>query len=114
MQLTSVDKAFQDVLLNAQVIVANGRESVSELWEVFDGLFDPIVGHVIGRQFGAQAQMIADILLKETVSIVSANHRVRKIQILDDRLKFSLVVLGDLATEDRGNLVGFRSNSKNI
>ena len=92
----------------------NSRELISQLWEVFHGLFNPIVGHVIGSWFGAQAQVIADILLEEAVSIMTANHRVRKIQILDDRLKFSLVVLGDLATEDRGNLVGFRSNSKNI
>ena len=48
----------------------------------------------------------ADILLEETVSIVSPNHRVRKIDIFDDGLKHSLVVLGDLATEDGGNLVG--------
>ncbi|HEV3209739.1 MAG TPA: hypothetical protein VGY91_05695 [Chthoniobacterales bacterium] len=51
-RLTSVDKAFQDVLLNAQLIVANAREPVSELWKVFHGLFDPIVGDVIGSRFG--------------------------------------------------------------
>jgi hypothetical protein len=87
---------------------------VSELWEVFRGLFDPIVGDVIGSQFGAQAQMIADILLKETVSIVSANHRVRKMDIFDHGLKLSLVVLGDLATEDDGNLVGLTDHSVGI
>ena len=41
--------------------------------EVFDGLFDPIVSDVIGRRLGAQAQVIADILLEEAVSIMSAN-----------------------------------------
>jgi hypothetical protein len=86
------DKAFQDVLLNVKVVVANAGEPVSEFGEVFDGLFGPIVGDVIGSQFGAQAQMIADILLKETVSIVSANYRVRKMDIFDHGLKLSLVV----------------------
>ena len=37
---------------------------------------------------------------------MTTNHRVRKIQILDDGLKLSLVVLRDHATEDRGDLVG--------
>ena len=41
-ELTSVDKAFQDVLLDVKIVVANGREPVSELGEVFDGLVDPI------------------------------------------------------------------------
>ena len=114
MELPSVDKAFQDVLLNVKIIVANTGEPVSELGEVFDGLFEPIVGYVIGSQFGAQAQMIADILLKETVSIVSANHRVRKMDIFDHGLKLSLVVLGDLATEDDSNLVGLTDHSVGI
>ena len=57
-----------------KIVVANGGELFSQLWQVFYGLFDPIVGHVIGCRFGAQAQVIADILLEEAVSIVSANH----------------------------------------
>ena len=55
-QLTSIDKAFQDVLLDVKIVVANGREPVSELGEVFDGLFDPIGGDGIGSRLGAQAQ----------------------------------------------------------
>ena len=49
--------------------------------------------------------MIANILLEEAISIMTTNQRLNKIQILDDRLKLSLVVLCDLATEDRGDLV---------
>jgi hypothetical protein len=37
---------------------------------------------------------------------VSANDRIRKIQILDDGLKLSLVVLGDPTTEDGGDFFG--------
>ena len=114
MQLTSVDKAFQNVLLNVKIIVANAGEPVSELWEIFDSLFDPIVGHVIGGRFGAQAQVIADILLNEAVCIVGANDWVRKVDIFDDRLKLSLVLLGDLTTEDRGDLVGLADGAIGI
>jgi hypothetical protein len=54
-ELASVDKAFQDVLLDGEIVVANAREPVTELEEVFDGLFDPIGGHVVSRRLGAQA-----------------------------------------------------------
>jgi hypothetical protein len=56
MELASVNKAFQDILLNVKVVVANGREPVTEMGEVFDGLFDPIGGDVISSRLGAQAQ----------------------------------------------------------
>jgi hypothetical protein len=31
-QLTSVNKGFQDVLLDAEIVVANGRQLSSQLW----------------------------------------------------------------------------------
>ena len=56
MKLPSGNKAFQDVLLNIKIIVANGGELVSELGEVFDGLFDPIGGgHVVGSRLDARS-----------------------------------------------------------
>jgi hypothetical protein len=73
-----------------------------------------MVGNVIGRRFGAQAQVIADILLEEAFCVVSANDRVRKIEIFDDGLKLSPVVLGDPATEDRGDLVGLADRAVGI
>jgi hypothetical protein len=69
MELTSVNKAFQDVLLDIEIIVANGREPVSELGKGFDGLFDPISGYVIGSRLGAQAQVIPDVLLKDPCAL---------------------------------------------
>src|ERR1700731_4461668 len=113
-QLTSVDEGFQDVLLDAEIVVANGCQLLSQLGEVFHRLLDPIVGDVISRRLGAKAQMIADILLEEAVSIMAANHRVRKIKILDDGLKLSLVVLSDLATENDGDLVGLADRTVSI
>ena len=88
-ELPSVDKAFQDVLLNVKIVVANAREPVSELGEVFDGLFDPIGGHVISSRFGAQAQVIADVLFEGAVCVVSANDGVGQIEVFDDGLKLS-------------------------
>ena len=58
--------------------------------------------------------MIADILLKKAVSVVSANHRVRKMDIFDYGLKLSFLVLGDLTTEDRGDLVGLADRAVGI
>jgi len=84
------------------------------LGEVFDGLFDPIGDHVIGSRFGAQAQMIADVLFEGAVCVVSANDRIGKIQILDDSLKLSLVVFGDPAPEDGGDLAGLADGAVGI
>jgi hypothetical protein len=90
MELSSVNEAFQDVLLNIKIIVANGREPVPELGEVFDGLFDPIGGLVISSRLAAQAQVIADVLFEGAKCVVSTNHGVRQIEIFDDGLKLPL------------------------
>ena len=54
--------------------------------EVFDGLFDPIGGHV----------------------------GVGQIEVFDDGLKLSLVELGDLAAEDGGDLAGLADGAVGI
>jgi hypothetical protein len=51
--------------------------------------------------------VIADILLEKALSIMTTDHWVWEFQILDDGLKLSLVLLGDLATEDNGDLLGW-------
>jgi hypothetical protein len=114
MELTSVNKAFQDILLNIKIVVANGREPVTELGEVFDGLFDPIGGHVISSRLGAQAKVIADVLFEGAVCVVSANDGVGQIEVFDDGLKPSLVELGDLAAEDGGDLAGLADGAVGI
>ncbi len=58
--------------------------------------------------------MIADIPLEEALSVVTTDHWVRKLQILDDGLKLSLVLLGDLATKDHGDLVGLADSTINV
>src|ERR1700751_1738764 len=89
-------------------------ESLSLSCGIFDSFFDPIVGHVIGGRFGAQAEVIADILLNEAVCIVGANDWVRKIAVFNDGLKLSLVVLGDLAAEDGGDVAGLADGAIGI
>src|ERR1700751_3494144 len=106
MELPSVNKAFQDILLNVKVVVANGREPVTELGEVFDGLFDPIGGDVISSRLGAEAQVIAGVLFEAAGCVVSTNEGIGQIEVFDNGLKLSLVILGDLATEDGGDLAG--------
>ena len=64
-QLTSVDEGLQDVLLDREIIVADSRQLISQWGQVFHRLLDPIVGDVIGSELGAQAQVIADILLEK-------------------------------------------------
>ena len=114
MELTSVNKAFQDILLNIKIVVANSREPVTELGEVFNGLFDPIGGHVISSRLGAQAEVIADVLFEGAVCVVSANDGVGQIEVFDDGLELSLVELGDLAAEDGGDLAGLADGAVGI
>jgi hypothetical protein len=44
--------------------------------------------------------------LEKAFSIMTTDYGVWKLQILDDGLKLSFVLLGDLATEDHGDLLG--------
>jgi hypothetical protein len=113
-ELSSVNKAFQDILLDVKIVVANGREPVTELGEVFDGLFDPIGGHVISGRLGAQAQVIANVLFEGAVCVVSANDGVGQIEVFNDSLKLSLVVLGHLTAEDGGDLAGLADGAVGI
>ena len=49
--------------------------------------------------------MVANILLDEPVAVMTANDRIRQIEILDHGLQFAAVVFGDLPAEDDGDLV---------
>ena len=113
-QLTAVDKGLQDVLLYGEIIVADAHQLLMEFWEVLHGFLDPVVGDIIGGGLGAQAEMIAHVLLDEAISIVATNHRVGKLQILNHGLKFSLVVLGNFSAEDHGDLVGLADGAISI
>jgi hypothetical protein len=73
MELTSVDKAFQNVLLDAKIVVENAREPVSELWDAFDGFVHAVVSDIIAGGLDVQTQVIADILLAKAIAIMAAD-----------------------------------------
>jgi hypothetical protein len=84
------------------------------IWQkrtILDGLLAPIIVDVVGSWFGAEQQVIADILFDEAVSIMAANHGVGEINVFDHGLEFSAVLLGKLAAEDHGDFVGLTDGS---
>jgi hypothetical protein len=55
--------------------------------------------------------VIADILLDEAVSVMAADHGIGQAHVLDLGLQLASVMLGDLATEDDGDLVRLADGS---
>src|SRR6266478_2869300 len=98
-------KVFQNVPLNVEVIIVDRRERVLEDRQIFDGLVDAVVVDVVARGLSPQDEVIANVLLDETVAIVTANYRVWQAHVLDLGLQLASTLLGDLATEDHGDLV---------
>ena len=79
---------------------------MTKLREVLNILVDAVVSHVIGGRFGSQQPVIAHVLFGKTVLVMTANHRVGQIHVLNHSLQFALVLLGHLAAEDHGDLLG--------
>ena len=113
-QLTAIDKGLQDVLLNIEIIVVDGRKRVAERGEVLHRLLDAVVIDVVAGSFGAQHQVIADVLLDEAVAVVAADHRIGQVHVLDFGLQLAAMMPGDLAPEDHGDLVGLPDRSIGI
>ena len=97
-QLPAVNEGFQDVLLNVEVVVVDGRERGAQRRKVVDCFADPVVGDVIGRRFGAQDEMVAHMLFDEAVAVMAADHRVRQVHVLD--LGLELAVILETAVDD--------------
>ena len=58
--------------------------------------------------------MIADVLFEAAVCVVSTNDGIGQIEVFDNGLKLSIVILGDLATEDGGDLAGLADGAVGI
>ena len=71
-----MDKGFQNVLLNIEVVIDDGRELLPQYGKMFDGFVDGVVVDIIGGRFGTQQEVIADVLLDEAMAIVATNHRI--------------------------------------
>ena len=50
--------------------------------------------------------MITHVLFEGAVCVVSTNDGIGQLEVFDDGLKLPLVELGDLTTEDGGDLAG--------
>ena len=103
--MAAIEEGLEDVLLHGEVIVVDGRERAAQLGEVIDGFANAVVGDVVGGCFGAQDEMVADVLFDEAVAVMTADHRVGQMHVLDLCLQLTMVQPGDLATEDGGDLV---------
>src|SRR5258708_12456005 len=91
--------------MDVEVIMVDRRERFLEDREIFDGLVDAVIVDVVARGLSPQDEVIANILLDEAVAIVTANHRVWQVHVLDLGLQLASILLGDLATGGHGDLV---------
>ena len=92
--------------MDREIIVADGRQFLSQLWQVLDGFVNAVVSDIIGGRLGAQAQVIADILLDKAIGIMAADDRIGQADIFYHGLKLTFVLFGNLAAKDDGDLVG--------
>src|SRR5215472_15511803 len=72
-ELGAIDKGFQNVLLNVEVVIHDGSKLLSQYGKMFDGFVDGVVIDIIGGRFGPQQEVIADILFDEAMAIVTTN-----------------------------------------
>jgi hypothetical protein len=63
---------------------------------------------------GSTVGWVPDVLLKGAVCVVSENDGVGQIEVFDNGLKLSLVVLGNLTTEDGGDLAGLADGAVGV
>jgi hypothetical protein len=64
--------------------------------EIFHRFVDAVIFDVVARRFGAEDEVIADVLFDEAVSIMAADHGVGQVLVLDLGLQLASIVLGDL------------------
>jgi hypothetical protein len=72
-QLAAIEGGFQDVLLNIQIVVDNGRKLVAEFGEMVDGPVHGVVGNIVGGGLGAKQEMVPNIQFEEPVAVVATD-----------------------------------------
>ena len=77
----------------------------SDLRQILHGFVAAVVVDVVGGRLGAQKNVIADILFDETVSVMTADHGIGQVHILDYRLQLPAILFGDLPSEGRAGSV---------
>jgi hypothetical protein len=103
-QLAAIDERFENVLLDGEVAVGDGGHGRAQLRQGVDGFRDGEIGHVVGGRFGAEAEVVADVLFDGAVAAVAADDRIREVEIFDDRFELAPVPFGDAAPVDDGEL----------
>jgi hypothetical protein len=69
---------------------------------------------VVGRGLGAEQQVISDVLFDGAVAAVAADHRIREVEIFNQRFELAAVPLGYLAAEDGGEFRGLPNRAIRI
>ena len=81
---------------------------------MLDSLPDAVVRDIVGRGFSTQYEVIADVLFDEAIAVVAADDRIGQMDVFDHSLEFAPVKLGQLASENRGDLVGLADGTIGI
>src|SRR5215831_14148459 len=111
----AIHKGFQDILLHLQIAVDDAIKPLPQLRKILHGLADGVIGvDIVGRCFGAKEETIADVLLEEALPVVTADHGIRQVEILDHGLELAAMMTGDAAAEDQGEFVGLTDGAIGI
>src|SRR5262249_41574882 len=103
-ELPAINKRFEDILLDIQVIVDDGRHLVTQSGKMLDSLVYTVVGDVVTGRLGTEDNVVTHVLLDEAIAIVTPDTWVGVFYVFDLVLKLAGFFFGDLATEDEGDL----------
>jgi hypothetical protein len=87
---------------------------VAEFGEMVDGPVHGVVGNIVGGGLGAKQEMVPNIQFDEPVAVVATDDGIAQFKILDHSLQLTLIVFGDLAAENRGDLAGLADGTVGI
>lgn len=84
LQLATVDEAFQNVLLNAEVIVRDRLETFTQEGQILHCCLNAVIIDIVGRRLGPQQRVITDVALERgKVLVFGASQRSMRSPQLD-------------------------------
>jgi hypothetical protein len=92
-----IDKRFEDILLDIQVIVDDGGHLVTQRRKMLDSLVYTVVTGRLGTEDG----VVTHVLLDEAIAIVTADNWVGQVHVFDLGLQLAAVLFRDLAPKMR-------------
>lgn len=81
---------------------------------MFDGFVHGVVVDVVGGGFGAQQEVIADVLFDEAMAIVTTDDGIGQIEVLEHGWQLSAVSLSNFAAENDRDLVRLANGAVGI